>query len=159
MTNALIEEHDRAHRERQARAAAVAGAKSTDEAYRLGAAHVAADQAASDNATAYNRGVMDARKPALAPITLEQAEARAAARIAAKAARRGVAKAAAKAPAAVAALAAATPKAKERAAKVPTLTAGHGDIALRAAAYVREQAKLGKHVTATDAVAHVSRSI
>lgn len=41
-------------------------------------------------------------------------------------------------------------------AKAPSLVAGLGDVALRARLFMNEQAKLGKYVTAADAVAHVS---
>jgi ClpP class serine protease len=44
--------------------------------------------------------------------------------------------------------------------KVAPLQAAHfGDVALRAAAYVRQQAKLGKTVTTADAVAHISNTL
>jgi hypothetical protein len=156
VTNVLIDEANRKHAEHAARAAAVAGAKSFEEARALGAAHAQKEAAERTNAAAYIQGVAPASNPRFTGFTPEQVEARLASRIAARGSRR----IAAKAPAAPTVKAPKAPTPKPQAAKAaPALVAGAGDIAYRSRVYIAAQAKLGKHVTASKAVALISNNI
>ena len=150
--NVLVDEANRKQAEHAARAAAVAGAKSFEEARALGAAHAQKEAAEQTNAAAYGQGVASAVKAPFAGFTPEQVEARTASRIAAKAARRT----AAKAPAAPAAKA---PAAKPPKAATPALVAGKGDIALAARRYQLEQEKLGRRVSTAEAVAFINSTL
>jgi hypothetical protein len=132
--NALMDEWNRAEAARQAREAEVAGAKSPDEAYKLGAAHGTAASAAAANRAAYFRGMADADKAAH---------------------ERAAKKAAPAAPAAASPKASATaPSAKPKTAA--SAMAEGRELAQRATAYIEQQATLGKKVTAAQAVAIVS---
>src|SRR5215469_8160173 len=92
--NVLVDEANRKHAEHAARARAVAGAKSFDEAYRLGAQHAQQEAAERTNTAAYNRGARSGNTPSR-PVMPTQAELdqRVAARLAAKASRRAAARA------------------------------------------------------------------
>jgi hypothetical protein len=131
-SNALVDEANRKHAEHAARAAAVAGAKSPDEAYRLGAAHAAAAQAASDNRAAYLRGVASVNTP---PVVAKSAPPAAPSPKAPQASR-------------------GEPAAKGVAAKL-----GAGDVALRARAYIVQQEKLGRRVSTAEAVSHITNTL
>jgi hypothetical protein len=159
VSNALIEEHERQTRENAARARAVAGARSTQEAFELGAAYMRGESAAEANRAAFREGVKSVSEPRPAGFTQTEIDRRVATRVAARAARRTAPATAKAAPTTATKSAGKLPPRASAAAKAPALVAGNGDIALRARAYVAAQAKLGKHVTATEAVAHVSKNL
>lgn len=135
MTNeVLVDELNEAHAERIARAKAVAGAKSLNEAFALGAAYAQKEATESANAAAFRRGIASV----VAPPPGRQVGAGSAAPAASV-----------KAPA----HAVAPPS------QAPALVAGHGDIALRARRYQLAQERLGRRVSSADAVAHVTNTL
>lgn len=173
VTNVLIDEANRKHAENAARAAAVAGARSFEEARALGAAHAQKETAERTNAAAYVQGIGSAGKPRVMGFTPEQIEARIAARTAARASRR----IAAKAPAAptVQAPNASTPKSQPAAKAAPAPQARHAsesaqrcadftgaapvaDTAYKVRLYMNEQAKAGRYVSVSAAFAHIINS-
>jgi hypothetical protein len=91
----LVDEVNKKHAEHAARAAAVAGARSFEEARTMGAAHVQKETAGQANAVGYMQGVASASNPRLTARmpTPQEIEARIASRRAAKLARIAAAKA------------------------------------------------------------------
>jgi hypothetical protein len=127
--NLLVEEHNRAHAKRIAREDAVKRAASPAAAAALAEQHAREDTAEAANVEAYKRAAMAEHKRHYGPAVKVPAKAATVA-----------AKSAAPAPA-----------------SKPALPVGA--IAARARDYIDEQAKLGKHVTAAEAVAYITNTL
>jgi hypothetical protein len=155
----LVDEVNKKHAEHAARARAVAGARTFEEARALGAAHVQQEATTRDNVAAYAEGIAQASNTRLANVAPEEIQAGIARRLAVKAARRNAANTpaapTAKAPTAKAASAETRPVAAPAAAAAAPVF-GKGNFVIAARKYRAEQATLGCRVTFSDAIAHVS---